>query len=67
MNNVQPSRKKFDKEYQSQWCFEVAYLESVGIKPIFIKDIDGIETYKYIKNSKLFEALRDFYLIQENK
>jgi hypothetical protein len=62
-----PIRKKFDKEFATAWKSEYQYLESVGIKPSFIKDIDNIETYKYTKNSKLFEALRDFYLLLENK
>jgi hypothetical protein len=62
-----PIRKKFDREYKTEWKSEVLYLESVGIKYAFVKDIDGISTYKYTKTSELFNALRDFYLLQENK
>lgn len=59
-------KKKFDKEYQTQWNEERDYLESIGIKYSFVKEINGISTYKYIKTSRLFSALRDFYLMKEN-
>lgn len=54
-------KKKFDYEYSTQYVKEMKYLESVGIKYVFVKDIYGITTYKYIKNSKLFKALELFY------
>lgn len=54
-------KKKFDYEYSTQYVKEMKYLESIGIKYVFVKDIDGITTYKYIKNSKLFKALELFY------
>lgn len=53
--------KKFDKEYSTQYTPEKEYLQSVGIKPTFVKVINEITTYKYTKNAKLFEALRVFY------
>ena len=49
-------KKNFDYEYSTQYVKEMKYLESLGIKYVFVKDIDGITTYKYIKNSKLFKA-----------
>ena len=54
-------KKNFDYEYSTQYVKEMKYLESIGIKYVFVKDIDGITTYKYIKNSKLFKALELFY------
>ena len=59
MNNHK--RTKFDKEYSTQWNNERDYLESVGIKYVFVKEINGISTYKYKKNSRLFKALSSFY------
>ena len=53
--------KKFDKEYQTQWRKEVDYLKSVGISYVFVKDENGISTYKYKKNSELFKQLAIFY------
>ena len=54
--------KKFDKEYATQYVPEMKYLLSKGIKYSFVKDIDGITTYKYTKNAELFSALVEFYM-----
>jgi hypothetical protein len=51
----------FDKEYSSQYPKEMKYLESVGIKYNFVKEVKGITTYKYKKNRELFLALASFY------
>jgi hypothetical protein len=51
----------FDKEYSSQYPKEMKYLESVGIRYDFVKDINGITTYKYKKSQELFLALASFY------
>lgn len=53
--------KKFDKEYSTQYTPERDYLLKVGIKPTFVKVIDGVTTYKYEKTSELFSALAVFY------
>lgn len=53
---------KFDKEYSTQWNLERDYLESKGIKYTFVKEINGISTYKYKKTSELFKALESFYM-----
>ena len=53
--------KKFDKEYQTQWRKEVDYLKSVGISYVFVKDENGISTYKYKKTPELFKLLEIFY------
>lgn len=37
------------------------YLLSKGIKYTFVKDINGVTTYKYKKTPELFEALVSFY------
>lgn len=37
------------------------YLESVGIKYNFVKVINEVNTYKYIKTPELFHALEIFY------
>ena len=54
--------KKFDKEYATQYTPEKEYLLQNGIKPSFVKIINGVTTYKYTKTSKLFELLMFFYL-----
>lgn len=59
-------KTKFDKEYMTQWVKEKDYLESVGIKYVFVKDVNGLSTYKYAKTAELFNALQSFYM-QENK
>lgn len=56
--------KKFDKEYSTQYTPEKEYLESVGIKPTFVKVINGVTTYKYTKTSKLFKVLESFYVLR---
>ena len=53
--------KKFDKEYATQYTPEKDYLLSVGIKPSFVKVINGVTTYKYTKTSELFKYLMLFY------
>jgi len=55
-------RAKFDKEYSTQWKLEVEYLEKVGIRYVFVKEINGISTYKYTKTLELFNALGFFYM-----
>lgn len=52
---------KFDKEYSTQWRDEVNFLNTHGIRYSFVKKIDGIDTYKFEKNFKLFYALSKFY------
>ena len=54
-------KKNFDYEYSTQYVKEMKYLESVGIRYNFVKDVCGVTTYKYTKNSKLFKALSIFY------
>jgi len=54
-------RVKFDKEYSTQWNEERDYLKSIGIMYTFVKEINGISTYKYTKSSELFNALGIFY------
>lgn len=53
--------KKFDKEYKTQFTEEVKFLESCGIKYVFVKNENGIDTYKYTKTSELFASLAVFY------
>lgn len=57
--------KKFDKEYSTQFVPEMKYLLSKGIKYSFVKEINGITTYKYTKTPELFTVLVSFY--EENK
>lgn len=54
-------KKIFDCEYSTQYVKEMKYLESIGIKYNFVKEVNGVTTYKYTKNSKLFKALVVFY------
>ena len=53
--------KKFDKEYSTQYSPEKEYLLQNGIKPSFVKVINGVTTYKYTKTSELFKLLAIFY------
>ena len=57
--------KKFDKEYSTQYTPEMKYLQSKGINYSFVKEIEGVTTYKYTKTPELFSALVSFYM--ENK
>ena len=52
---------KFDKEYSTQYVKEMKYLQKNGIKYSFVKQINGITTYKYTKSPMLFRALEIFY------
>ncbi len=54
--------KKFDKEYSTQYTPEKKYLLNKGIKPSFVKEIEGVTTYKYTKTPELFSALVSFYM-----
>ena len=62
INNIS---KKFDKEYSTQYTPEMKYLQSKGINYSFVKEIEGVTTYKYTKTPELFLALVSFYM--ENK
>lgn len=53
--------KKYDKEYSTQHTPEKDYLLNVGIKPSFVKVINGVTTYKYTKTPELFDALAFYY------
>jgi hypothetical protein len=53
--------KKFDKEYSTQYTPEMKYLLENGIEYTFVKDINGVTTYKYEKTPELFKALEIFY------
>lgn len=37
------------------------FLQSLGIEYSFVKEVNGVTTYKYTKTSELFKALMDFY------
>lgn len=54
-------KKIWDKEYSTQYVPEMKYLQLKGINYSFVKEINGVTTYKYTKTSKLFKALMDFY------
>ena len=53
--------KKFDKEYSTQYTPEMKFLLEQGIKYTFVKEINGVTTYKYEKTTELFNALEIFY------
>ena len=53
--------KKFDSEYSTQYVKEMQYLLQNNIKYTFVKEIDGITTYKYKKTPELFRILEIFY------
>ena len=52
---------KYDMEYSCQWLKEYDFLCANGIYPTFNKMVNGVKTYKYTKNRKLFEALAKFH------
>lgn len=52
---------KYDKEYSTQFTPEKVFLENNGIKPSFVKIINGVTTFKYEKTQKLFLLLMEFY------
>lgn len=54
-------KKIWDKEYSTQYTPEMKYLQLKGINYSFVKEVNGITTYKYTKTSELFKALMDFY------
>ena len=41
--------KNFDKEYRTQYVPEMKYLKALGIYYTFVKEENGITTYKYTK------------------
>lgn len=53
--------KKFDKEYFTQFTPEKIFLLKHGIFPSFLKNINGVTTYKYTKTPELFQLLAIFY------
>lgn len=55
------NKKRFDYEYSTQYPKEMKYLENLGIKYTFVKEINNITTYKYTKTPELFHALEYFY------
>lgn len=55
-------KKKWDKEYFTQYTPEMKYLKEKGINYSFVKEINGITTYKYTKTPELFLALVSFYM-----
>lgn len=59
--------KKFDKEYATSYIKEKQYLDSCGIKYAFVKEINGITTFKYTKTSELFDSLLCFYRTEKQK
>lgn len=54
-------KKIFDKEYNTQFIKEVQFLRQHNVKYSFVKIINGITTYKYIKTAELFYWLSVFY------
>ena len=60
-------RKRFDREYATEWRKERDWLKERGIEPSFVKMVrDGVERYKYRKTAELFENLAVFYQLEEN-
>ena len=54
-------KKIWDKEYSTQYVPEMKYLKSQGINYSFVKEVNGVTTYKYTKTFELFKALTEFY------
>ena len=54
-------KKIWDKEYSTQYVPEMKHLQSQGVNYSFVKEVNGVTTYKYAKTFKLFKALTEFY------
>ena len=54
-------KKQLDKEYSTQYVPEMKFLKEHGINYTFVKSVNGVDTYKYTKTSKLFALLTEFY------
>lgn len=54
-------KKLLDKEYATNYLKEFEYLKDNKINPSFIKDKNGVTTFKYTKTYKLFDLLKEFY------
>ena len=52
---------KIDREYSCVWDEEFVYLTEHGIKYEFVKEINGITTWKFKKSEFLFLVLANFY------
>lgn len=53
--------KKIDNEYSTQSRKEMFYLIDNGVSFTFAKTTNGITTWKFKKNKKLFLLLADYY------
>ena len=60
-------KKKFDKEYRTEFPLEVCFLSESGIPYEFVKTEHGITVWKYKKTEKLGKALAEFWKRQEKK
>lgn len=65
-------RKRYDREYATEWQKERDWLAERGFEPVYVKHITdkdglptGVDRYKYRKSSALFENLAVFYQMQE--
>lgn len=56
------NNKKWDKEYSTQYTPEMKYLQDKGINYSFVKEVNGVTTYKYKKTPELFLELVSFYM-----
>lgn len=53
---------KIDAEYSCTWQKEQQFLSDHGIEYTFVKVVDGVTIWKYRKDYRLFDTLKDFYL-----
>lgn len=67
MSDKEKKRVPFDREYATTYKSEVAWLSRHGIRYTFVKEINTLTTYKYKKNSALYQCLADFYKTLEDK
>lgn len=57
--------KKIDREYATPLVEEMKWLKAHGFRYTFVKTIDEITIYKYLKTPELFYSLAIFY--EENR
>ena len=56
---------KKNNDYITSNSDEVQELRRCGIRYTFVKVVDGITIWKYDKNPRLFEVLKNYYINNE--
>lgn len=60
-------KRKYDREYATQYYREMEYLKTKGFYPSFVRTDRGVNTWKYKRSPELFRAVADFYEQRRNE